>query len=424
MITEKDLIKFRRELHSYPETGWCEFVTTAKVVNKLRSMGLDPIYGRQVVNPEFVAGRNPEKVEAAKKAAIERGVDPEFIESMHDYTGAAMIFKTGRPGPVLAIRFDMDCVDVDEAHEAGHRPFDEGWASTNPGHMHSCGHDGHTTMGIAVCDWIKDNIDNLCGTIKVIFQPAEEGVRGARPVTETGIFDDVDYFYGNHLGFNMPTGTISPEPGVFLASTKLDATFTGLASHSGAAPEKGKNALLAAAAAALAVHGITRPIQEVTALNVGTLNAGQGRNVVAPNAFMQLEVRGETEAVNSYMREEAIRKIKAAADMYDCKVDIVKAGEATEFKPDREAIDLAYKAAAQVSEPSLVGPLGLKLGSEDCTIMLRRVQEHGGKGTFVVFGCRTNAGHHQRLFDFDEDVIGVALRFYQHLIPLICGAKK
>lgn len=138
MLTENELIKFRRELHSYPETGWCEFVTTHKIVEKLRSFGLDPIYGRQVINPEFVAGRNPAKVEEAKKAALEKGVPPEFIESMQDYTGVAAIFETGRPGPVLAIRFDMDCVDVDEAHEAGHRPFDEGWASTNPGHMHSC----------------------------------------------------------------------------------------------------------------------------------------------------------------------------------------------------------------------------------------------------------------------------------------------
>ena len=121
MLTENELIKFRRELHSYPETGWCEFVTTHKIVEKLRSFGLDPIYGRQVINPEFVAGRNPAKVEEAKKAALDKGVPPEFIESMQDYTGVAAIFETGRPGPVLAIRFDMDCVDVDEAHEAGHR---------------------------------------------------------------------------------------------------------------------------------------------------------------------------------------------------------------------------------------------------------------------------------------------------------------
>ena len=174
MLTENELIKFRRELHSYPETGWCEFVTTHKIVEKLRSFGLDPIYGRQVINPEFVAGRNPAKVEEAKKAALDKGVPPEFIESMQDYTGVAAIFETGRPGPVLAIRFDMDCVDVDEAHEAGHRPFDEGWASTNPGHMHSCGHDGHTTMGIAVCNWIQENLDQFCGCLLYTSDAADE----------------------------------------------------------------------------------------------------------------------------------------------------------------------------------------------------------------------------------------------------------
>lgn len=97
MLTENELIKFRRELHSYPETGWCEFVTTHKIVEKLRSFGLDPIYGRQVINPEFVAGRNPAKVEEAKKAALDKGVPPEFIESMQDYTGVAAIFETVVP---------------------------------------------------------------------------------------------------------------------------------------------------------------------------------------------------------------------------------------------------------------------------------------------------------------------------------------
>ncbi len=423
MLSSQELVQFRRELHAYPETGWCEFVTTFKVVQKLRSFGIEPKFGRQIINPEFVAGRNEKAVEAAQKAALSKGVSAEFLEQAGGYTGVLATIETGRPGPVLAIRFDMDCVDVQEALEAGHRPFDEGWASTNPGHMHSCGHDGHTTMGIGLCSWLVENKDKLCGTIKVLFQPAEEGVRGARPVAESGVLDDADYFFGNHLGFNLPTGTISPEPGLFLASTKLDAEFVGLAAHSGADPHKGKNALLAAATAALAVHGIIRPVQETTALNVGTLHAGQGRNVVAPNAFMQLEVRGETEEVNSYMREEAIRKIKASADMYDCEVKIVKAGEATEFKPDRKAIDLVYEAAIPVVGEEMIKKMDLKLGSEDCTILLRRVQQRGGVGTFIIFGCETKAGHHQRLFDFDERVLDVAVSFYKNLVPMICGLK-
>ena len=419
----KQLVEQRRELHQWPEEGWTEFWTTNYIVNKLRSWGYEVLLGTKIINPEQVFGRNEKLVQEGIKNALARGVSQSFIDETEGYTGCVALLDTGKEGPTTAFRFDIDCVCVNETDNPEHKPNKEGFRSQHAGFMHACGHDSHISIGLTLAHWIAEHKDELKGKFKIVFQPAEEGVRGARPMTETGIFDDVDFFFGNHLGFNLPTGTISPEPGVFLASTKLDATFTGLAAHSGADPQKGKNALLAGAAAALAVHGITRPIGEVTALNVGTLVAGQGRNVVAPNAFMQLEVRGETEELNAYMRDQAIRKIKASADMYDCQVDIVKAGEATEFKPDQEAIELAYIAARNVTTEDLARPLGLKLGSEDCTIMLRRVQQHGGKGTFVVFGCRTSAGHHQRLFDFDEDVIGIALRFYQNLIPMIVGIK-
>lgn len=419
----KQLVEQRRELHQWPEEGWTEFWTTNYIVNKLRSWGYEVLLGTKIINPEQVFGRNEKLVQEGIKNALARGVSQSFIDETEGYTGCVALLDTGKEGPTTAFRFDIDCVCVNETDNPEHKPNKEGFRSQHTGFMHACGHDSHISIGLTLAHWIAERKDELKGKFKIVFQPAEEGVRGARPMTETGIFDDVDFFFGNHLGFNLPTGTISPEPGVFLASTKLDATFTGLAAHSGADPQKGKNALLAGAAAALAIHGITRPIGEVTALNVGTLVAGQGRNVVAPNAFMQLEVRGETEELNAYMRDQAIRKIKASADMYDCQVDIVKAGEATEFKPDQEAIELAYIAARNVTTEELARPLGLKLGSEDCTIMLRRVQQHGGKGTFVVFGCRTSAGHHQRLFDFDEDVIGIALRFYQNLIPMIVGIK-
>lgn len=215
------------------------------MVQKLRSFGIEPKFGRQIINPEFVAGRNEKAVEAAQKAALSQRRFRRIFGA-----GGRLYRRTCDDEPAVPVPYlpfgRMDCVDVQEALEAGHRPFDEGWASTNPGHMHSCGHDGHTTMGIGLCSWLVENKDKLCGTIKVLFQPAEEGVRGARPVAESGVLDDADYFFGNHLGFNLPTGTISPEPGLFLASTKLDAEFVGLAAHSGADPHKGKNALLAA----------------------------------------------------------------------------------------------------------------------------------------------------------------------------------
>lgn len=416
MYTLDDLIALRREIHAYPEPGWCEFVTTSKIIERLRAMGIEPLVGREIINPEFIAGRNPAAVQASLNAAQAKGVAQEILDKLDGYTGAVAVFKAGRPGPTIAIRFDIDCVEVSEAEEPAHRPFAEGWSSQNPGRMHSCGHDGHLTMGVGLCSWIAENLDNLRGTIKILFQPAEEGVRGARPIAESGILDDVDLIFGNHLGLGLETGIISAVPGEFLATTKLDATFTGVAAHAGANPEKGRNALLAAATAALAIHSIPRPVGPVSALNVGTLRAGEGRNVLAPNAFMQLEVRGETEEVNALMREEALRRLQAASDMYGCQLKIEKAGEATEFKPDAEAIAIAEAAAVKTVGQENVRRLNLKLGSEDATILLKRVQSHGGKGTFIVFGSKIAAGHHQRLFDFDEEVLAIAVNFYQNLL--------
>lgn len=423
MLNNSELIALRRELHKYPETGWCEFLTTSKVVGYLRSFGLKVLVGPNVINPKYVLGRKPEKVTEAQARALQEGANPKTIEEMGGYTGCAAILETGRPGPVIGIRFDIDCVDVDEIKENSHKPYFEGWASTHQGEMHACGHDGHTVMGIAVCSWLAENADKLCGTIKVLFQPAEEGVRGARPMTESGILDDVDFFFGNHLGLNLPTGIISPDPGIFLATTKLDAHFTGKASHAGAEPDKGKNALLASATAALSIHAIARPVAFSSSINVGTLRAGTGRNVVPPSADMQLEVRGETEEVCAYLREEAINRITGSAQMYGCTAGIEKVGEATDFKPDPEAINLVEKAATETVGPDNVKKLQLAMGSEDCTIMLKRVQAKGGKGTFIVFGSTLAAGHHQNRFDFDEDVIDIAFRFYQNLIMLVAGKR-
>ncbi len=423
MYSLDDMIELRRKIHRNPEPGWCEFMTTAEIVGRLRQMGFNPLLGEKVINKDFIAGRNEKAVQASLERARAQGVSETILDEMNGYTGCAVIVETGRPGPVVAIRFDIDCVEVTESSSEDHKPVREGFVSQHPGCMHSCGHDGHLTMGVALCSWLQDNKDKLIGTIKVLFQPAEEGVRGARPMTESGILDDVDFFFGNHLGLGLETGIISSNPGLFLATTKLDATFIGKACHAGANPEQGKNALLAAATAAIAIHTIPRPVGPVSALNVGKLIAGEGRNVLAPNGFLQLEVRGETEKVNTFLREQAYERLEAAAAMYGCQVKIEKAGEATEFKPDPEAIALVDAAAIEVVGPENVMPLDLKLGSEDCTIMLKRVQQHGGLGTFIVFGSKIAAGHHQALFDFDENVLKIATDFYAHLLTRLNGRK-
>ena len=124
-------------------------------------------------------GRSPKKVEAAIERAREAGVSEELLARMEGYTGAVAVLETGRPGPVTAWRCDIDCVLVTESCDASHLPAREGFASEYPGWMHACGHDGHASVGLALARWVMEHKDELVGTIKILFQPAEEGVRGA-----------------------------------------------------------------------------------------------------------------------------------------------------------------------------------------------------------------------------------------------------
>src|SRR5699024_6781806 len=149
-------------------------------------------------------------------------------------------------------------LDIDESASEDHFPNQEGFQSKLPNKMHACGHDTHTAMGLGLATWIRESKENLCGTIKLIFQPAEEGTRGAKSMVEAGVVDDVDYFIASHIGTGVPHNHFVAANDGFLATSKLDISFTGISAHAGGEPEKGKNALLAAAAAVLNIYAIAR----------------------------------------------------------------------------------------------------------------------------------------------------------------------
>lgn len=136
-------------------------------------------------------------------------------------------------------------------------------------------------------------------------------MRGAHAMVESGIVDDVDYMLGAHFGFKMrKTGTVACNVTGFLATSKYDARFQGVPAHAGAAPEQGKNALLAAACATLNLHAISRHSAGASRINVGRLDAGSGRNVIGDKALLCLETRGATSEINAFMETEAQRIIK------------------------------------------------------------------------------------------------------------------
>lgn len=395
------MIQRRRDFHRYPETGWAEFRTTAKIAGVMDALGYKIRMAGEYTVPEAVMGRTIDP-EAQEKRAVEQGADPDWVKRTGGYTGLAAELDTGREGPTVALRFDIDCVDTDEADEESHLPAKEGFRSVNPGWMHACGHDGHMAMGLALAEYVAENKDAYRGVIRFLFQPAEEGVRGGYAMTQAGLLDDVDWFIALHLGLGQPTGTVFGGTHGFLCTTKIDVDLKGKGAHAGGEPNLGKNALLAAASAALNLHAIAPHRDGPTRINVGVLNAGEGRNVIAPKAHMKIETRGATDELLQYVYNRAVQVINGAAAMYDCQASIVKRGEANSTPSDPELAGIVLDAARRTKGVKTAELDRLMAGSDDACWMMKRVQDKGGKSTYIGLGATTAAGHHNDHFDFDE----------------------
>lgn len=413
------LINIRRQLHQNPEEGWSEFTTTAFLVTTLRGYGYDVLLGRKVIDPEACLGREESVVKAGLERAHRNGVSEELLAEMEELTGCVAVLDTGRPGPTLAIRFDIDCVPVTECTDETHVPAKEGFISKNPGFMHACGHDAHMSMGLAVAHWVMDNKDKLSGKIKILFQPAEEGVRGAAGMAASGVLDDCDYFLGSHVAMSAKSGEIATNLYGYLCTTKLDVTFHGKPAHAGACPQDGRNALAAAANATVQMMGISRHSGGMTRINVGQLIAGEGRNVIPSKAVMKLEVRGETGEINQYMVDQVTNICKGVALGFGVTYEMRKMGEAVDLTADQELVDI-LNAAGRATPGITVVDKALNFGgSEDATILARRVQAHGGKAAFFLWGSDRPSGHHTATFDIKESDLDPALEVWTHIIPSI-----
>lgn len=415
LVTElyPQLQAWRRDFHHYAESGWLEFRTASLVAEELDRLGYQLQLGREVINAEARMGLPSAQILAAQEQrAIEQGALAKWLPFFSGgFTGIVATLDTGRPGPTIAFRVDMDALDLNELLHPDHLPFREGFASCNSGMMHACGHDGHTTIGLGLARVFKSLEPQLHGCIKLIFQPAEEGTRGAKSMVEAGVVDDVDFFTAVHIGTGVPAGELVCGSDSFMATTKLDVTFRGVASHAGAKPEDGRNALLAAAQASVGLYAIPRHSEGSSRINVGVLQAGTGRNVIADSAFMKVETRGATNEINEFVYQQALNVIQGAATMQGVEYDITLMGAAQSSQPTQPWVDYIHRQALSISElGSVVDRREQAAGSEDATYMMERVKSHGGQASYVIFGCELSAGHHNEKFDFDEQVLTVAVK--------------
>ena len=430
----------RRDFHAYPEMAWFEMRTSSIIAKTLTELGYEVLTGRQVCLEEARMGvPAPEKLRAHAERVIGQGAPEAYLtEDMKEgYTGVIGILRCGPcdgcdpcdgsgpcdggdPGPVMALRFDIDALGLQEETSQDHRPAREGFASRNPGWMHGCGHDAHAAIGLGTAEVLMKLRDRLHGTVKLIFQPGEEGGKGARAIVAHGHLDDVDYFAGTHVApaGGPDDGDVTPGTWGSLASNKYDVVFRGQAAHAGGFPENGRSAIVAAANAVLNLTAIPRHSQGISRVNVGTIRGGSGRNVIAEEAMIEMEVRGATTDIIRYMDGEARRICQASADMTGCSCEMIAQGGTESQESDLDFLewigdtvekDLPHLRVSSVRNAQ-------NWGSEDISLMMNRVQSHGGKATYMRNVTPMASAQHTTAFDFDEKVLVEAIQTFAVMV--------
>lgn len=416
------LAVWRRDLHTYPEPGWMEFRTASLVIQRLRELGYRICMGKEATSEHSRTGCPSEaELKQAQERAITEGADAELVSLMQGgFTAFWADLECGE-GPLIGLRFDMDCNELTESIEPAHRPVREAFASRHPGLMHACGHDGHVAVGLGIAEVLAALRPALRGTIRLLFQPAEEGGRGALPMLEAGSVQGMDTLLGFHIGFKAASGEVICGTRNFLATTKRDILFKGAPAHAGAAPEEGRNALLAACTATLNLHAIPRNAKGDTRITVGRLEGGEARNIIPALARLQIETRGTTSALNAYMDGEAKRIISAAAAMWGCTCENTLVGtiDGGESSPSLAA-HIAAIARLMPSFP-VVTEINDFGATEDFACLMTNVQEQGGQASYLQIGTTRSAGHHHALFDFDEACLFSATELLARIVCSLSG---
>lgn len=413
-MEEEKLIKYRRLFHRYPEPGWLTFFATIYLAGHLEKAGYKVYVGREVLGDEpLMDPPDPEQIESyerlAFKFARESGIKDgmTWLQRMEHKTGLIAVMDTGREGPVKAYRFDMDALAIQESHDEMRNPVQEKFISQRPGVSHACGHDGHMALGLTLAEALAEEKESLKGKYIFIFQPAEEGVRGAVAFCHQWKYGSIDQLYCCHIGYAPEHAFVAGAKG-FLATTKFDVRFYGKSAHAGLAPERGKNALLAAADAVMQMQEIQRPGGGVTRLNVGQLKAGEARNTIPAKAWMKVETRGETAELNQYMKEHALECVAQAARKYGVRHEVIFQGESVSAASDPELAEKVMQAARRRGGFEQYISSQDFGASDDGAVFMDMVQRQGGQAVYMLFGTEINGMQHEAAFDFSEQVLSLA----------------
>lgn len=361
------MVEMRRYFHENPEPSTEEYNTSAKIKEELDKMGISYV---------SAAG-----------------------------TGVIGTIQGGKPGKTVALRADMDALQVKECTGF---PF----ASKKEGLMHACGHDGHIASLLGAAKILNEIKDEIQGTVKLFFQPAEETAWGAKKMIEEGALEGVDGVFGIHIWADIELGKISVEAGPRMASTDLfRIKVTGKGGH-GSLPHQGVDAVVAGSAIVMNLQSIvSREISplETAVVSVGQIKSGSRFNVIAPEAFMDGTTRAFSAEVRGKFHEMIDRIAKNTAAAY-------RAEAVTEYEylvpvtiNDERCSKIAEEAVRETFGEEALTTFPKITGSEDFSYFSN---EREGVLCFVGTGTENYYPHHHPKFSVDERALPIAASMY------------
>jgi amidohydrolase len=377
------VIATRRDLHRIPETGFNEVKTAAYVAERLAALGL------------------------AVKTGVAR-------------TGVVGLLDTGRPGPTLMIRADMDALPI--AEETGLE-----FASTHPGVMHACGHDAHMAIALAAAEALGVLREELSGRVKFVFQPAEEGPGGAAPMIAEGVLEDppVDFALGCHLWTERPEGVIGVRAGAFMAAMdRFDIQIIGRGGH-GAQPHRCVDPIDAGAQVVSALQRIVSRHLDPTeplVVSVCSFHAGSAFNIIPGEALLSGTTRTFSEAIWESWQARLERVVRGVCEAMGARFELTFTRGYPPTVNDPGMAEVVRRAAARVVGAERVVEPELTLGGEDMAFFLRRVP-----GCYYAIGVGREgaAPLHNPRFAFDESLMRLGVETHcRAAFELLGGGKS
>jgi hippurate hydrolase len=368
-----ELRSWRRDFHQHPEFGFEEHRTSVLVAERLKAFGLEVAEG--------IGG-----------------------------TGVVGTLRRGGGNRSILLRADMDALRIEE------RPRDDRpHRSQSPGLMHACGHDGHTTMLLGAARLLAED-GGFDGTIRFVFQPAEEWGRGMQAMLDDGLLDrfPADEAYGLHNWPGLAVGNLSTRAGALMAAEdNFEIVFCGEGVHA-ARPHQGRDALLAAAATVVALQNIVaRALDPADAAVVSCteLTSDGARNVIAGSAKISGDCRSFRPDVST-MIERKLREIAAGvASAHGCSVEVSYTREFVPLVNDRAAVDAMIAAAGSALGEGRVSNEETPItASEDFARLLERIP-----GCFAFLGNGDSKPLHNPAYDFNDEAIPHGVRIFAEL---------